>query len=68
MSEGMDQILWKCCLRLAAIRSGVREFPEPVSGKARLRRVAGRRDMGARAEPMQRVVARLRQNTGKQQD
>ncbi|CAK6969774.1 sn1-specific diacylglycerol lipase alpha isoform X3 [Scomber scombrus] len=37
--------------------------PEPVSGRAGLRRVGSRKDMGERAEPMQWVLARHRQNT-----
>ncbi len=39
---------------------------EPVSGRARLRRVGSRKDMGERAEPMQWVLARHRQNSGEQ--
>lgn len=42
--------------------------PEPVSGRAGLRRVGSRKDMGERAEPMQWVLARHRQNSGEQRD
>ncbi|KAK2920143.1 hypothetical protein Q8A73_002347 [Channa argus] len=38
-----------------------------VLGRAKLRRVSSRKDMGERAEPMQWVLARHRQNTGEQQ-
>ncbi len=41
--------------------------PEPVSGRARLMRLGNRKDMGERAEPMQWVLARHRQNSGEQQ-